>query len=50
MVLRPEKIERQLNQRNNAVNLEPLRWNLRIVQILPVDADDECLFAVGTCR
>jgi len=30
----PMKIERQLNQRINSINLEPIRWYFRIVQYL----------------
>jgi hypothetical protein len=34
MVPGPMKIERQLNQRINSINLEPIRWYFRIVQYL----------------
>jgi hypothetical protein len=35
------KIERQLNQRINSINLEPIRWCFRIVQYLLLRTEPE---------
>jgi hypothetical protein len=36
-----EAVERQLNQRINSINFEPIGWCLRIIQVLPLRAGVE---------